>query len=110
MFKHHKTKAHSGQEMCDLKRYEGQRRPTPMETRTCLTRETRQLLLDLVLTSSCSFSRVILPVDKYLEYFCQGCKFNTVTSLIDFVPDVVNKLAYIFMIKVSRVVCFIQHM
>ena len=35
--------------MRDLKRYEGQRRPTPMETRTCLTRETRQLLLDLLL-------------------------------------------------------------
>ena len=82
VFNLHKTKAHSGQEMRDLMRYEGQKRPT-LQSRLelqCFTRETTQLL-ELVLMSSCSFSRMILPVEKHPEYFCLTCKFNTVISL-----------------------------
>ena len=82
VFNHYKTKAHSGQEMRDIMRYEGQKRST-LQSRLelqCFTRETRQLP-ELVLTSSCSFSRMILPVEKYPEYVCLTCKFNTVISL-----------------------------
>ena len=82
VFNHHKTKAHSGQEIRDLMRYESQKRST-LQSRLelqCFTRETKQLL-ELVLMSSCSFSRMILPVEKYPEYFCLTCKFNTVISL-----------------------------